>query len=387
MRRAAIRPLVAVLLVVATAATAAVVLLRPTDRTAAADTTATPPVTATVERTDLVDEQVLDGSVGYGAAVAVGSGGSGVVTAVPEPGTVVEPGDALFRVDDQPVVLFDGDTPFFRALAAPDVEAERGGAELGDGEQGDGDGPGGDDEHGGEQDDAPDGPTTGRFQSGADVAVLKANLAALGYPVGTRTDPVYTPALAEGVRRWQADVGLRPTGVLDPTRVVVHRGAVRVDAVLGAPGAPADQPVLAVTATERVVTVPFTAAQAAAFPAGTPASITLPDGTALPATVRAVRPGSRDQGAPPSTGEVVADDPASLDAATGPSVRVAFAAQTREDVLAVPVEALLALAGGGYALELADGTLLAVETGMTAHGLVEVDGDGVAEGLEVVTAS
>ena len=75
MRRAAIRPLVAVLLVVATAATAAVVLLRPTDRTAAADTTATPPVTATVERTDLVDEQVLDGSVGYGAAVAGAAAG------------------------------------------------------------------------------------------------------------------------------------------------------------------------------------------------------------------------------------------------------------------------------------------------------------------------
>ena len=56
-------------------------------------------------------------------------------------------------------------------------------------------------------------------------------------------------------------------------------------------------------------------------------------------------------------------------------------------MLAVPVEALLALAEGGYAVELAhdDGTtsLVAVELGAFADGWVEVTGD-VAEGDEVV---
>jgi len=66
---------------------------------------------------------------------------------------------------------------------------------------------------------------------------------------------------------------------------------------------------------------------------------------------------------------------------TGASVR---------DVLAVPVNALLALAGGGYAVEEveADGghRLVAVRPGLfdDAQGLVEVSGTGLAAGQHVV---
>ena len=56
------------------------------------------------------------------------------------------------------------------------------------------------------------------------------------------------------------------------------------------------------------------------------------------------------------------------------------------DVLAVPVDALLALAEGGYAVELVTGAgrsdLVAVELGAFADGWVEVTGD-IAEGDEV----
>ena len=62
-----------------------------------------------------------------------------------------------------------------------------------------------------------------------------------------------------------------------------------------------------------------------------------------------------------------------------------------EDVLAVPVQALLALAEGGYALEVVEGGggthLVGIETGAFADGFVEVSGGGVADGVEVVTAS
>ena len=52
-------------------------------------------------------------------------------------------------------------------------------------------------------------------------------------------------------------------------------------------------------------------------------------------------------------------------------------------VLAVPVSALVALAGGGYALEVVHGSaasLVAVHTGLFSDTLVQVSGAGLAAG-------
>jgi hypothetical protein len=71
-------------------------------------------------------------------------------------------------------------------------------------------------------------------------------------------------------------------------------------------------------------------------------------------------------------------------------VQVALAVQAARDVLAVPVAALLALAGGGYGLEVvAPGGahhLVAVSAGLFAGGQVQVSGPGISEGTRVVTA-
>ena len=59
-----------------------------------------------------------------------------------------------------------------------------------------------------------------------------------------------------------------------------------------------------------------------------------------------------------------------------------------EGVLAVPVEAVLALAEGGYAVEVDDGTarrLVGVELGVFADGMVEVTGE-LSPGDQVVVA-
>ena len=75
--------------------------------------------------------------------------------------------------------------------------------------------------------------------------------------------------------------------------------------------------------------------------------------------------------------------PEGLDQAT---VDVAFTVAEREDVLAVPVAALLALAEGGYGLEVVDGRttrIVAVQTGLFAGGKVEVSGGGITEGTVV----
>ena len=77
--------------------------------------------------------------------------------------------------------------------------------------------------------------------------------------------------------------------------------------------------------------------------------------------------------------------------ATGSTARPSpwrSSATAPRNVLAVPVEALLALRGGGNAVEVVgssgERTLVAVETGTFADGYVEVTGRGIEEGARVV---
>jgi hypothetical protein len=64
-------------------------------------------------------------------------------------------------------------------------------------------------------------------------------------------------------------------------------------------------------------------------------------------------------------------------------VSVEIARTTRRHVLAVPVQALVARAGGGYAVERADGRLAGVTPGMFADGYVEIVGGAIREGDRV----
>jgi hypothetical protein len=68
------------------------------------------------------------------------------------------------------------------------------------------------------------------------------------------------------------------------------------------------------------------------------------------------------------------------------AVTVAFTASERTEVLTVPVAALLALAEGGYGLQVVDGAAtryVGVETGLFADGRVEVSGGGITAGTKV----
>ncbi len=84
---------------------------------------------------------------------------------------------------------------------------------------------------------------------------------------------------------------------------------------------------------------------------------------------------------------IVLDDPAAATGLDEAPVDVEVVTDSRTDVMAVPVTSLLALAEGGYAVEVADGDgtrLVAVEPGFYASGLVEITSGDIAPGDRVV---
>lgn len=307
--------------------------------------------TVAVTRGDLVEYAVLDGEVGYGVPVPVRCELTGTVTWIAPGGTVVGRGKELLRVDDEPVVLLYGQLPMFRPLA----EA-----------------------------------TTGR-----DVEQFERNLRELGY-TGFTVDDTYTDATARAVRRWQDDLGRDQTGRVELGEVVYAPAEVRIAGHSLRVGAPVPADVLTWTGTTRVITTEVESADAGWATPGAEVTVTLPDGQSVPATV------ARAGGEAPATGPV--GDAAAGDAAARLSVTVTVAdhellaavdagtvevrrvVRERRDVLHVPVSALLALAEGGYGLEVVDGEsveIVAVEAGMFADGRVEVAGAGVDAGMTV----
>ncbi|WP_249998587.1 efflux RND transporter periplasmic adaptor subunit [Actinoplanes sp. M2I2] len=364
----------------------------------AAPTTAT--ATAEVVRQDLSTGVSLTGKLGYGTARPVKGSRPGIVTWLPSPGATVRRGAALYRVDDEPVPVFYGSIPLFRTLDQPN--------------------------------------TVGR-----DVRVVADNLKAMGYSVGRRYQPgdrvrqvspaaeegaptpaptgdqeagatrapttpaptapatrttwvevrrgddVLTPALVRAIKRWQKDAGLPASGSLGIGEVAVLAGAVRVESTAVQVGDSAEAALLAVTPTTKVITVEAEPAEADGLRRGDKVEVRLPDGQTGPGKVSVVSTAvTTDPNVPPKlTVTVTLDDAAKAARLDAAPVEVVFAGDTRKDVLAVPVGALIALAEGGYAVQIAGGGLLAVETGLFAGGLVEVSGEGLAEGTSVVTTS
>jgi len=319
----------------------------------AAVTAAPSASTVEVKRMDLTNGQSFGGTLGYGSPQTVKGAGAGVVTKLPAVGDIAAQGKALYWVNDKPVPVFFGDTPLFRKL---------------------------------------DGPTL----KGADVAVVAANLKALGYNVGVvaTKDPSFTPALAAALKKWQRSVGLDDTGTLDVGQVVVLAGPMRVNSVTAQLGDAVTGDLLSVTSTKKVVTMPVDATEVGQIKTGAAVTIMRPDNKSVSARVTAISTtvdgGGKDQtasGPPKLAVTVTPDDPSTLADLDAASVQVQVTTSVHKGVLAVPVGALVALREGGYAVQTPDGKYLAVQTGMFANGMVEISGNGVTDGLKVVTTS
>ncbi len=316
------------------------------------DTDAVPTTFVPVVRGSVSQRILVPGTYGFdGAYTVVYQGGPGILTALAVPGTVVERGGTMFSVNDRPVRLLLGATPAYRDFRAG----------MGD---------------------------------GADVRQLEENLVALGMdPVGLITvDERFTFATDSAIRRAQASWGVpasRLTGELPLGDVVFLPIPLRVREAPVVPGMAIDTntAVLTASSTDRVVTAEVSADRQASVEVGDEVSVSIPGGPPITgAVIRASRVASIQQG---EDGEPVGVGAATITVVIGltpppglaeldqATVVVSIAVAVREEVLQVPVAALLARPGGGYRVRLASGSYVDVDPGLfdEATGRIEVTGD------------
>jgi peptidoglycan hydrolase-like protein with peptidoglycan-binding domain len=342
--------IVGLVVVAAVVAGGVVVMTRLASGTPAVKASGAPSTTAVV-KTELSEQDTESGTLGYGAEFPVAGHKAGTITGLPAAGTQLTRGQSVYTVDAVPVPLFYGSLPLYR-------------------------------------------PLTAGMDDGPDVKVLEENLKALGFDDFGRPDSKFTSATAKAIDKWQKSLKLPQTGTVAPGDVIVEPGPIRVAEVTGQLGSPAMGDLVKATGIDRQVTLSLSAGRQTIARIGSKVGLTI-DGTSTTGTVTSIvtKPpdsGSGGGGAQVTVTVSVDDHGAGAKSLDAAPVDVVFITGQKNGVLAVPVDALLALAGGGSGLEVVDGArrhLVKVETGLFARGQVEVSGPGIAEGTRVVTTS
>ncbi|GAA2215921.1 peptidoglycan-binding protein [Nonomuraea monospora] len=311
--------------------------------------------TETITRGDLVDQESVDGKLTYADSRTIKSAAAGTITNLPAEGKEIKRGKSLYGVDRRPRVLMYGKIPAYRTLK--------------------------------------DG-----VKRGPDVKQLEQNLRALGHARGVTVDNRFTDATERAVKRWQKKNGMERDGEVTPADVVFLPESVRVGKIAVEVG---DQvgsvrPILDVTSTDRLVRINLDADKQDIAKKGKKVTVKMASGKDVSGKIRKVakvatvadRSDNQEKGATVEVEiSVSAKAAGSLDEAP---VTVELTRQRAEDVLTVPVEALLAVPEGGYGIEVVDANGAArrvhVKTGAFGNGRVEVEAEGLAEGMKVTVS-
>lgn len=284
-------------------------------------------------------------------------GASGSFTSLPSVGAVVFRGQTLYAINSQETILMYGRTPAWRSF------------------------------------------TTG-MSPGRDVSELNDNLRALGY--GANPGDQFTSATQQAIEAIQRAHGLPPAGSFGLGSVVFEPGAARVTSVTPAVGQSVQAgPIMTLSSTRHSVSLQLNAAQQSQVKVGNRVVITLPDNATTPGVVDSVgKVATTSDTGPNANGNSAANTPtlpvairflhpAEAGILDQAPVNVLLTTASVRNALVVPVNALVALAGGGYALEVVDAgvhQLVAVTPGLfdDAEGLVQVKGRDVRAGQRVV---
>lgn len=376
--------------------------------------------TTTVTRRTLVEHTQVDGTLGYGGTVELYDRLPGTFTSLPTVGAVIRRGGTLFRVNDQPVTLMYGSLPAYRGLKVgvsdgSDVaELNANLITLGF---------------------DPYGAITNRseFSEATAEAVRrwqhskglretgKVELGQIVFAPGARRvtevhvslgqDPPGSSSSKEsGTKQPKEEKAAGKPSVEEESSG--DKGSKEADAEKkssdrkegghSSEGAGSAVAVLATTSTRQLVQLKVKAGQQELAQVGESVPVTLPDGgvvyghitnvgTVAEAAGSGNGAGGGEGGGEEGGGEeptiavrLALDHPvARLDEAP---VTVELVKSVNRNVLAVSAAALVATAGGGYAVEAVKGARrveLPVTPGAFVDGYVEIEGGGVHAGLRV----
>jgi hypothetical protein len=331
--------------------------------------------TATVTRQSLTSQTQVAAMLGDAGTYSVVNQAQGTITELPRAGQEVRQGQVLYQVSGSPVVLLYGPVPAYRDLA--------------------------------------------EGMTGPDVAELNADLVQLRYVTAAQLGPrsgwnYFSAETAYALELLQAHLGVTQTGTLGLGQAVFLPSAALITGlgsgtVAGGTATPGSV-VLTASSTTPMVTIALDPAQQTEVTDGEQVSITLPDGAATPGVVSQVAavatasgssslggPGSSDNPGGSGSGnsatiavQVTLSDPKAAGRLNQAPVQVTITTGSVASALVVPVDALLAQASGGYAVEVIGAAghhrLVPVSLGMfdDAAGLVQVTGTGLAAGQQVV---
>lgn len=327
------------------------------DTANAAATPIVPVSTAIVQQRTIESTEEFDGTLGYAGEGVIISGMNGTYTDLPEAGDILTLGDEIYEVDGTNTsYLMYGKRPAYRPLS---IDSE----------------------------------------NGPDVKQLEASLAEIGFPkiLGKEFRPNWNfqPKTEDAVERWQKRANQEQDGIIELGEVTFLPGDVRITEVLPELGSrsQAGQVLAYTSGTDLVVTLDLEADRRDILSEGDTVTVELPDVTLAAGAVTEISSVAQTlPGASEPTVEVTIEleDIAAVGDLDGAEVTVSIVRESRPDVLTVPVDALLALREGGYALEMVadDGStyLVAAEVGLFDDRGVEVGGSFGAGDSVVVPA-
>ncbi len=301
--------------------------------------------TEVVTRRDLTETRTSTASVSYGDPWQAAIEATGVVTRRHDRGTIVEPGQALIWLDTKPVYLAEGEVPVYRTLELTSRRASK-------------------------------------QQTGDDVTQLQRFLLDQGHNDSDRliADGVFGTSTQRAVKAWQKANGLKETGAVDRSQLVFHPSSVRLDS---APQIGSQFDGLSITEGKQTLLAEFDNKSGSFLPIGGSIDLEFGDGSTATGTIVESDSKVGDDGRRKIEVaiEVSTPVPGGVD-----RVKVSASRVVADAALVVPARALLALAGGGYAVEVQTTTgpeLRRVEIGAVVDDNVEITG-AVVEGDEVV---